>query len=80
MEKWVQIIIGIAVLAGGIFIGELLARFTKEELKEGQMWFKLIVIISLIVAVIGLILGNDALLFSFLFIAIVSSRSIKSKK
>jgi uncharacterized membrane protein HdeD (DUF308 family) len=80
MEKWVQILIGIAVLVGGIFIGELLARVTKEELKDGQMWFKLIVIISLIVAVIGLIFGNDALLFSFLFIAIVSSRSIKSKK
>ena len=80
MEKWVQIVVGVAVLIAGIFIGELLARITKEELNSGQFWFKFIFIISLIVAIIGLILGNDLLLFAFLFIAIVASRSIKSKR
>jgi len=80
MEEWMKIIIGIGVLFLGIFIGEILARCTKEELKSGQRWFKIIIGVSLIVAIVGLISKNDSLLFSFLFIAIVTSRSIKKRK
>ena len=75
MEEIVKIIIGIIILLLGIPIGTFLARITKEELKEGQKWFKLIVFFSLIGAIVSLILRNDYLLFSFLFIAIVTSRS-----
>jgi len=76
MEKWVQIIIGIGVLVLGILIGEILARYTKEELKDGQLWFKIIIVVCLMGAAIGLILKNDFLLFSALFIAIITSRSL----
>jgi len=72
-----QLLIGICVLALGIPLGNLLARWTKEELKAGNKWFKLIITASLIGGVVGLILSNDILMFSFFFIAIVTSRSLR---
>jgi len=67
---------GIVVLILGFPIGSFLAKITKEELSSGQKWFKLIIFLSLIGGFIGLIIGNDALMFSFFFIAIVTSRSL----
>lgn len=72
-----NILIGVFVLLIGILIGNYLARVTKEELKSGQKWFKLIVAIGLIGGFVGLITESDVLLFSFFFIAIVTSRSLK---
>jgi uncharacterized membrane protein YfcA len=80
MQEILKIAIGIAVLLLGIPIGSYLARKTKEELKEGQKWFKLIIIISLICSIVSLITQNDTLFFSFLFIAIVTSRSLKQRR
>lgn len=81
MQEVVKLIIGIFVLALGIPLGNYLAKLTKEELKSGQLWFKLIIILSLIGAIVNVFFNNDVLLFSFLFIAIVTSRSlIKNKK
>ena len=80
MQNWLQTLSGIIVLLLGFPVGNLLAKYTKEELKKGQIWFKLIIIISLAISVTALILKNDFLLFSFLFIAIVTSRSLKTKK
>lgn len=77
MQQIYSFLIGIAVLISGIFIGNLLAHATREELKAGKEWFNILIILSLIGAVVFLILGNDALLFSFLFIAVVTSRSLK---
>jgi len=77
MEGVIKILIGILVLILGIPIGDYLAKATKEELRQGRLWFKLIIILSLIGALVFLILGNDALLFALLFIAIVTSRSLK---
>jgi len=71
-----NILIGVIVLALGIPIGNLLARYTKDEKKQGQGWFKSIIILSLIGGVIGLIINNDVLMFSLFFIAIVASRSL----
>ena len=68
MNEMLKFIIAIIVLALGIPIGDYLAKITKEELRQGRLWFKLIIIVSLIGAVLALILGNDALLFTFLFI------------
>ena len=79
MKEVIKFLIGIGVLLLGIPIGSYLAKVTKEELKKGQKWFKLIVIVSLIGAIVSLILSNDILLFSFLFIAIVTSRSLRKK-
>jgi len=80
MQEVYKILIGIAVLILGIPIGNLLAKFTKEELKTGQGWFRIIIILSLVGGVIGLIIGNDILMFTMFFIAIVTSRSLKVKK
>ena len=74
-----KLLIGIVVLGLGFPIGDILARKTKEELKAGQFWFKNIIILSLIGGLIGLITKNDVLLFSFFFIAIVTSRSLKKR-
>jgi len=77
MQELIKLVIGIAFLALGIPIGNFLAKITKEELKSGRKWFKLIVLLSLIFGAVGLIIGNDVLLFSLFFIAIVASRSLK---
>ncbi|MFH1608364.1 MAG: hypothetical protein ABIA78_04490 [archaeon] len=77
MQEVIKILIGIAVLLLGIPVGNYLAKITKEELKSGQVWFKLIIFVSLIGGIVGLTIGNDWLLFSFLFIGIVTSRSLR---
>lgn len=77
MQQLYSIIIGIALLALGIPIGNLLAKVTKEELKSGKKYFRVLIILSLEGAIVFLVLGNDVLLFSLLFIAIVTSRSLR---
>jgi hypothetical protein len=77
MQELYQLMIGIGVLILGIPLGNLLAKMTKEELKKRRGLFKTLIILSLISAIIFLILGNDALLFGLLFIAVVTSRSLK---
>ena len=77
MQEIYRLFIGTGILILGFFIGNFLAMKTKEELKAGQKWFKIIVISSLIGAIAGLVLGNDYLFFSFSFIAIVTSRSLR---
>ena len=72
-----KLLIGIGVLILGVFIGKLIAKFTKEELEGGQPYFKALAIIGLIGGIVGLIIQNDALLFTMFFIAIVTSRNIK---
>ena len=77
MLEIVKLGIGILILLLGFPIGSYLARITKEELKSGQKWFKSIIIVSLVGGIIGLIIGNDILLFSFFFIAVVTSRCLR---
>ncbi len=77
MNEVYKIIIGIAVLGLGFLIGSLLAKRTREELKSGRAWFKVLITLSLAGAIVALIFREDALLFSLLFIAIVTSRSLK---
>lgn len=79
MQDFIKILIGIAVLVMGFFIGNLLAKSTKEELKSGQKWFGIIIILTMAGAIVGLAIGNDILLFTFLFVTIITSRSIKKK-
>ena len=80
MQEWLKFILGVVVLALGIPIGDWIAKVTKEELKAGQIWFKLIIIICLVGSLLFLILGEDDVLFALLFIAIVTSRSLAAKK
>ena len=80
MQEIIKLLFGILVLILGIPIGNFLARVTKDELKQGKKWFKLIVVLSLILGLIGLIISNDILMFTFFFIAIVTSQSLKFRK
>ncbi|HKZ33781.1 MAG TPA: hypothetical protein VJ142_00890 [Candidatus Nanoarchaeia archaeon] len=80
MIELIKLVIAILVLVFGIPIGNRLAKATKDESGQGQRWFKLIVLLSMVGVLIGLIAGNDVLLFSFAFIAIVTSRSLRRKK
>jgi len=79
MQEIFGLIIGISVLLLGIPLGSLLAKSTKEELSQGQKWFKLIIIASFLGSIASLIIRNDVLFFSFLFVSIVTSRSFKKK-
>ena len=76
MQEIIKILIGIIILILGFPIGNLLARYTQEELKSGKIWFQLLIILSLIGAILSLIFKQDAILFTCLFIAIVTSRSL----
>ena len=69
--------LAIGVLILGIPIGDFLAKITKEELKSGKKWFKLLIFVSLVSSIISFFIGNDPLFFSFLFIAVVTSRSLR---
>ncbi|MCK4552608.1 hypothetical protein KAT80_00190 [Candidatus Pacearchaeota archaeon] len=77
MQEIIKLIIGILVLLLGFPFGSFLAKQTKEELKSGQKWFKLIIILSLAGGFVGLIIENDVLMFSLFFIAIVTSQSLR---
>ncbi|MEA3414468.1 MAG: hypothetical protein U9Q99_03015 [Nanoarchaeota archaeon] len=77
MNELTQLAIGILVLILGFPIGTLLAKYTKDEKKQGQFWFKKLILIGLIGGIIGLIIKNDPIMFTFFFIAIITSRSIK---
>ena len=80
MNELVKIFVGITFVVLGFFIGNFLAKITKEELSSGQKWFRIIILLSLIGSVLSLIFKNDALLFGFLFIVAVTSRSLKNKE
>lgn len=80
MEYFISLAIGVVVLISGIFIGNFLGGITKEELKYGKKWFKILIIVSGLGAVVSGIILNEVLFFSFIFIAIVTSRSLKIRK
>ncbi|PIO08439.1 hypothetical protein COU59_01480 [Candidatus Pacearchaeota archaeon CG10_big_fil_rev_8_21_14_0_10_34_12] len=77
MQQTIQLLLGILVLTLGFSIGNWLAKLTTEELKSGRKWFVFIITVSLVGSVVSLILRNDYFFFSFLFIAIVTSRSLR---
>jgi hypothetical protein len=80
MQELIKVGIGIFILFLGIPIGDYLAKLTKEELSSGKRWFNLIIIFCLLGAVAALILREDSLLFTLMFIAIITSRSLKKGK
>lgn len=80
MNELLGFVLSICILALGIPMGDYLSRITKEELKSGQKWFKIIIIFCFVGAILALILESDALLFGLLFMAIVTSRSLNRKK
>ncbi len=80
MLQITKILIGIAVLALGFPIGKWISQTTKEEISQGQKWIKILTLLGLAGGILGLILGNDFILFSSFFVSIVTSRSIKEPR
>jgi hypothetical protein len=80
MEEIYLRLFSFGILALGIPLGNFLAKVTKEELCIGKQWFKIIILISFIGAIISLFFKNNVLLFSFLFIVIVTNQSLKINK
>lgn len=80
MLEILKLIIGLGVLVLGFFIGEVLAKLTREELKPGKKYFLVLMWASFAGGIVGLILGNDVLLFTMFFISIVTSRSLVKRK
>ena len=80
MQELVKLSIGIIFLILGIPIGDYLKKLTEDEQKDGQKWFRIFIAISVAIGFYGLIIGNDWLLFTLFFIAIVTSRSLITKK
>lgn len=76
----IELIVGIFILLLGIPIGSLIAKLTKEELKEGQKWFKVVIAFGIIGTFVSLYFKNDYLLFTSLFISIAASRSLIFRK
>lgn len=77
MNEWLQLTIGTLALIMGFPIGNILRKKTMDEQVQGKKYFILLTIIGLLGGIFGLILKKDWMLFTFLFIAIVSSRSIR---
>jgi len=80
MQEIFKLLIGVVFLALGIPIGYFLRRMTLDEQRAGQKWFRILVAISLLMGFYGLIIQVDWILFTFFFIAIVTSRSLIPKK
>jgi hypothetical protein len=79
MNELTTFLFGLFILILGIPIGKVLANVTKEELKDGKKWFRLLVAFGLLGGIIGFILENDGLMFSCFFIALVTSQSLDFK-
>jgi len=76
MQELVKLLIGVFFLILGIPFGNWLRSVTKDEQKDGQKWFKILTAISIVMGFYGLVIGNDWLLFTMFFIAIITSRSL----
>ena len=70
-------IVGVLALCLGFPIGLYLKKLTMDENKEGQIWFKILAVLSFVGAFASIILKNDVLLFTFLFFAITTGMSLK---
>ena len=80
MQEEFKLIIGVLILFLGFPIGMYLKKLTLDENIEGQKWFKIIIALSLLGSLISMFVKNDTLLFTFLFMAIVTGMSLKGFK
>ena len=67
----------VLILLTAVPAGFLLAYMTKEELKEGKEWFGLITGLSILGSVVFLFLENVVVVLTLVYIAIVSSISLR---
>ena len=75
-----KLLIATGILVLGYFLGYFLRHWTMDEQKELKKYFNILTLVSLIAGVYGLFIGSDWLMFTFFFIAIVTSRSFVEGK
>lgn len=80
MQYIYKFIISAVVLLLAFPIGNLLRNLTQDEQKDGKKYFVILLWISLIIGTLGAIIKRDWMMFTFFFIAIVTSRSLVPKK
>lgn len=81
MQELIKYFIGILVLISGLFFGNLLKNSVeKSEIEKGQIYFKIIFSTSILLAIISFFFKQTFLVFGFLFVGIVTSKSLKRKK
>jgi len=71
------LILSILVLLTSIPAGLLIAWLTKEELKAGKKWFKILVLAGVLGMIIGIFYKNWAVALTFAYMAIVAGLSWK---
>lgn len=75
MNEVIQILLYILLLAISTLSGFVIAKYTKDELKQGKKWFLALMLIGIFGALLSLLLKRIAeaiLLFSIASIAFVS--------
>ena len=77
MELIIRYLLGVVILIIAFPLGNYLAKITKEELKEGRKWFRLIIILNTVGIVIGIAMIKIELIFWFGFVMIITWRSMK---
>jgi hypothetical protein len=81
MNNLLQIALTIIILFTAFPVGYLLAYLTKEELKAGRKWFKIISWISIILCFVFLLLidieQKFTIVFSLVYIATISLTSLR---
>ncbi|PJE81819.1 hypothetical protein COU58_00640 [Candidatus Pacearchaeota archaeon CG10_big_fil_rev_8_21_14_0_10_32_42] len=76
MQEILKLFFGVVILTLGIPIGNFLKKQTLDEQKDGQIWFKILITLGILGGFVGLVIKEDWVLFTFFFIAIVSSRNL----
>ncbi len=80
-----QIILTIILALLGYLVGLFIAKNTKEELKSGRKWFKLVMIVSLVIMILSLIIskGSNLMLlesiFGFIFLLVLAALIVSRK-
>ena len=77
MNEFIQIGFGVLSLIIAFFLGKFVASISKDELHMGHKWFETILLISFLGVISSAIFRNDALMFTFLFILVFTSRSVR---
>ncbi len=70
-------ILEVIVLILAIPIGYLLAWMARDELIIGRKWFRIMMVLSILLSILFLILNNFAIFYTLIFILIVAFISYK---
>lgn len=71
-----MMIIEIILLVLAVPVGFLIAWMAKDELKDGQKWFRMLTIASIVLAGLSWLYGESYIALTLLFIAIASFVSL----